>query len=105
MTIIESMGNMLHAWRLNLNLWGKVVQIVVHVLSWVGSKTHKDVIAYELWTRQKILVGYFKTFGCMTYAFVPKELRKKLDFKFVKTIFVAYSFTSKAYRLWHPLKK
>jgi hypothetical protein len=50
-------------------------------------------------------MGYFKTFGCMTYAFVPKELRKKLDLKFVKTIFVGYNSIFKAYKLWHPLKK
>ncbi len=49
-------------------------------------------------------MGYFNIFGSTTYAFVPKEFRKKLDLKIVKTIFVGYSFISKVYKLWHPLK-
>jgi len=40
----------------------------------------------------------------MTYAFVPKKLKKKLDPKFVKIIFVGYNFTFKACKLLHPLK-
>jgi hypothetical protein len=36
---------------------------------------------------------------------VPKEFRKKLDPKYVKTIFMEYNCTSKACKLWHPLKK
>jgi hypothetical protein len=36
-------------------------------------------------------------FGCTSYAFVPKEFRKKLDARFVNMLFVGYSATSKAY--------
>lgn len=105
MTITENMCSMLHAQRLNLNLWGEVIQTTIHVLNQVGSKTHEGLIAYELWTGRKPSTRYFKTFGCTTYAFMPKYLRKKLDPKFVKTIFVGYSSTFKAYKLWHLLKK
>jgi hypothetical protein len=70
------MRSMLHAWRLNLNLWGEVVQITIHVLNRAGSKTHEGVTTYELWTWWKPLVGYFRIFGCTTYAFVPKEFRE-----------------------------
>jgi hypothetical protein len=105
MTIIESMCSMLHEQGLNLNLWGEVVQTTIHVLHRVGSRTHEGVTTYELWIGQKPSMGYFKTFGCTTYAFMPKDFRKKLDPKFVKTIFVGYNSTSKAYKLWHPLKK
>jgi hypothetical protein len=41
---------MLHARRLNLNLWGEAVQTIVHVLNQAGSKAQKSVITYELWT-------------------------------------------------------
>jgi hypothetical protein len=50
-------------------------------------------------------MGYFKTFGCMTYACMPKDLKKKFDPKSMKTIFMGYNSISKAYKLWHPLKK
>ena len=42
-------------------------------------------------------------FGCVAYAHVPKEQRKKLDDKGVKCIFTGYSSESKAYRLYDPL--
>jgi len=43
-------------------------------------------------------------FICTSYAFVPKELRKKLDARFVKTFFVGYNATSKEYWFWHLIK-
>jgi hypothetical protein len=52
------------------------------------SRTHEGKTTYELWTGQKLSVGYFKVFGCISYAFVSKELRKKLDAKSMKTLFV-----------------
>ena len=42
-------------------------------------------------------------FGCVAYAYVPKEKRKKLDDKGVKCIFTGYCSESKAYRLYDPL--
>jgi hypothetical protein len=67
-------------------------------------RTHEGKTTYELWIGQKLSIGYFKVFGCTSYAFVPKELRKKLDANSMKTLFVGYSATSKAYRLWHLIK-
>ena len=39
-------------------------------------------------------VSHLKVFGCVTYAHVPNELRKKLD-KGHKCIFVGYSEDTK----------
>jgi hypothetical protein len=86
-------------------LWGEVIQTTIHVLNQVGSKTHKGVTTYELWIGRKPSTGYFKTFGCMTYACMPKDLRKKFDPKSVKTIFVGYNSNFKVYNLRYPLKK
>ena len=44
-------------------------------------------------------------FGCVTYTHVPDELRKKLDIKGEKCIFVGYSDESKAYKLYNPSTK
>ena len=46
-----------------------------------------------------------RVFGCVAYAHVPDELRKKLDNKGEKCIFVGYSDESKAYKLYNPLTK
>ena len=45
-------------------------------------------------------VVHLKVFGCVTYAHVPDELRKKLDNKGHKCIFVGYSEDTKAYKLY-----
>ena len=52
---------------------------------------------------RKWIVEQLRVFGCVAYAHVPKEKRKKLDDKGVKCIFTRYSPKSKAYRLYDPL--
>ena len=46
-----------------------------------------------------------KKFGCVAYAHVPDELRKKLDNKGHKCIFVSYSEDTTAYKLYDPVAK
>lgn len=46
-----------------------------------------------------------KFFGCVSYAHVPDQLRKKLDSKGEKCIFVGYNDDSKAYKLYNPSTK
>jgi len=50
MTIIKNVRNMLHSQRLNLNLWGEAMHMVVHVLNRVGFRLHEGETTYELWT-------------------------------------------------------
>ena len=40
-----------------------------------------------------------RVFGCVAYAHILDQLRKKLDSKGEKCIFVGYSDESKAYRI------
>ena len=46
-----------------------------------------------------------KFFGCVAYADVLDQLRKKLDSKGEKCIFVGYSDESKAYKIYNPSTK
>jgi hypothetical protein len=47
-------------------------------------------------------VGYLRIFGCPVYIHVPKEKRTKMVPSGKKGIFVGYSETSKAYRIYIP---
>ena len=46
-----------------------------------------------------------RVFGCVAYAHIPDKLRKKLDSKGEKCIFLGYCEDSKGYRLYNPSKK
>ena len=47
-------------------------------------------------------VGHFHIFGFIAYSYVPKEKRTKLEITAEKSIFVGYSETSKAFRIYIP---
>jgi hypothetical protein len=59
----------------------------------------------EACSATKLNVSHLRTFGCIAYAHIPFELRKKLDDKSEKCIFTGYSETSKAYKLYNPISK
>ena len=43
-----------------------------------------------------------KTFGCLCFSYVPQVKRNKLDKKSEPGIFIGYSSTSKAYKIYLP---
>ena len=59
----------------------------------------------EAWSGRKPAVDHFRIFGCIAYAHVPDETRKKLENKSLKCVFLEVSKTSKAYKLYDPLTK
>ena len=50
-------------------------------------------------------VGHLCIFGCFAYSYVPKEKRTKLEPIAEKGIFVGYSETSKAFRIYIPAQR
>lgn len=61
-----------------------------------------NVTPEEAFPRKKPNVGHFCIFECLTYSFVPKENKTKLEPTVDKGIFVAYSESSKAYQVYIP---
>jgi hypothetical protein len=59
----------------------------------------------ETWSGHKPSVAHMKVFGCIAYAHVPKENRRKLDDKSVKCIFIGYNIETRSYRLFDPQAK
>lgn len=49
--------------------------------------------------------SHFIVFGCVAYAHIPKEIKKKLDDRGERCIFLGYSETSKAYKLYNHVTK
>ncbi|MFS7979978.1 putative RNA-directed DNA polymerase [Helianthus anomalus] len=46
-----------------------------------------------------------RIFGCVAYGLIPGQLRRKLESKSEKCIFIGYSSQSKGYRLYNPITK
>ena len=59
-------------------------------------KTH-----FELWFDKKPKIGYFKVFGCQYFILNTKDNLGKFDAKSDESIFLGYSTTSKAYRVFN----
>jgi len=60
---------------------------------------------YEAWNGRIPGVFHLKVIGCISYAHVPDEKIRKLDYKTVKCIFIGYCEKTKAYRLYNPQNK
>ena len=66
----------------------------------------KNMTPEEAWSGRKPVVDHFRIFGCVAYAHIPDQKRKKLDDKGEKCIFLGVSDQSKAYKLYnHNTKK
>ena len=59
----------------------------------------------EARTGYKPDIKYLRVFGCVAYAHMLDEKRKKLDDKGEACIFVGYNGHSKAYKLYNSISK
>ncbi|MCO5587111.1 hypothetical protein L7F22_041058 [Adiantum nelumboides] len=100
--LMEMARCMLKAKSLPHKLWMEAVACAAHVLNRCPTRALKTITPYESWYDRKPSVSYFRVFGCLAYAHIPQQLRRKLDDKAVKCIFVGYSSGSKGYRLYNP---
>ena len=82
--------NKMEANNLSNEYWVEVVTIVVYIMNRCLTKSVKNKFPQESWIGMNHIVSHLKNFGCVAYAHVPDELRKKLDNKGHKCIFVGY---------------
>ncbi|GFU76622.1 retrovirus-related Pol polyprotein from transposon TNT 1-94, partial [Trichonephila clavipes] len=63
---------------------------------------HKDSnkTPFEKYSGRKPSVLHLKPFGCLAYAGVPKQIRKKFDMRAKMGIMMGYAQRTKGYRIW-----
>eukprot|EP00253_Pinus_taeda_P021603 PITA_21603 len=93
---------MLHDQGLPLFLWAEACSIAVYLQNRsphcaLGHRTPE-----EDFSRKKLDIYHLHIFGCITYSYIPKEKRTKLDPTAEKGIFVGYHKTSKAFQIYIP---
>ena len=85
-----------------MHLWAKAVGIVVYVQNKSPHRVLGNKTPEEMFSGEKSEVSHLRIFGCPVFIHVPKEKRTKLEPSRRKGIFVGYSETSKAFRIYIP---
>lgn len=102
-TIMNMVRSMLTTRSIPKSFWPEAVNWSVHVLNRCPTFAVKNMTPEEAWAAHKPTVDHFRIFGCIAYAHISDEKRKKLDDKGVKCVFLGVSEESKAYRLYNPV--
>ena len=92
---------MLHNKDVARNLWGKAINTARHTVNKVYFRPGTKKTPYELWKGRKPNVKYFRIFGSTCFILKDRENVGKFDSRSDEGIFLGYSSTSKAYRVYN----
>ncbi|KAH9734288.1 Integrase catalytic domain-containing protein [Citrus sinensis] len=81
--------------------WAEAVNTACYVLNRVLIRPNLNKTPYELWKNRKPNIGYFKVCGCKCFILNTKDNLGKFNPKFDVGIFLGYSNSSKAYRVYN----
>ena len=99
-TIMEATRTMLLHARLPLFFWAEAVNSAVYVRNCSPTTSLPGKTTYECWFGKKPDLSNLRVFGCVSYVHIPSQLRKKLDQKSEKSIFIEYPDGTKGYKLY-----
>ena len=97
---MEAARAMLHEQDLRMHLWAEASKTAVYVHNRTPHRVLENKTPEEVFFGKKPEVGHLRIFGCLVYIHILKEKRTKLDPSRKKGIFVGYSESSKAYRIY-----
>ena len=102
-TIQEKARSLLHESGLQLKFWTEAIKVAEFLANRYPSKVLDDVSPFYLWMGQKPNYSLFHAFGCQCVALIPPQKRNNIFSPVsVPGIFVGYSPTNKAYRVFVP---
>eukprot|EP00253_Pinus_taeda_P035760 PITA_35760 len=99
-TIMDMARSMLKAKHLPNDYCAEAVNCAAYILNRCPRKAVMNKVSEEAWSGRKQGVTHMKVFGCVAYAHIPDQLRRKLDSKGEKCVFIGYSEESKAHWLY-----
>jgi transposase InsO family protein len=99
-TLVEAVRSMLSDSKLPHKFWAEALSTAVYLLNRSPTTALNEMTPYEAWTGMKPSVSHLKAFGCLAYAHIPKDERRKLDPKAKKCIHLGYGVVRKGYRLY-----
>jgi hypothetical protein len=99
---LEAAKALLHDQDLPIVLREEACKTTVYVQNRSPHRILEEKTPEEAFTEVRPEIGHLRIFGSPVYIHVPKEKRTKLEPSGRKGMFVGYSETSKAYRIYVP---
>lgn len=103
-TLLDLTKSMLKLACLPQRFWAEAVTTAAYIKNRVCHSTINNQIPFTVWSDRVPSVRHLKVYGCLAYARLPDQGRRKLDDRAVECIFVGYAAQTKGYRLWCPQK-
>ena len=96
---------MLYFKGIKLYFWAEAARTAIYLRNRSPSSALHQAIPYEVWFGYPPSIQHLRIFGSTCYALIPKDKRNKLQHHSFKCIFLGYSESSKAYRLYDEANK
>lgn len=81
--------------------WAEPISTTCYVSNHVYRRPRTNRTSYELWSRKKPTIKYFRVFGSTCYVFSDREHLEKFDKKSDGAIFLGYFTSSRAYPVYN----
>ena len=78
-TIMNMARSMMKEKHLSNEYWGDAVTCSVYILNRSSMKSVKDRVPQQAWSGNCSSISHLRIFGCLAYAHVLEEMRRKLD--------------------------
>jgi len=98
-TVLDPARSMLKHAGMPNKLWAEAVSTAVNIKNRLLSRCLPNSTAFERSTRKKPDISHLQTFGCLAFAWIHGDLRKKLDNHAEKGVLLCYSETAAQYRV------
>ncbi|GKV40372.1 hypothetical protein SLEP1_g48027 [Rubroshorea leprosula] len=100
---LQEMGRtMLCENQLPKYFWAEAINTACYILNRVLIRSNLNKTPYELWKNKKPNISHFRAFGCKCFVHNNgKENLGKFDAKSDEAVFLGYSLTSRAYRVYN----
>ena len=98
---MEMARTIFHEYNLPLYFWAEAVNTSCYISNRVFKRPILNKASYELWNNRKPKISYLRVFGCKCFILNTKDNLEKFDSKADDGIFLGYSTTSKAYRVFN----
>jgi hypothetical protein len=100
-TLIPMALAMIHGAGLDRSYWALAMHAATYIRNRVWSGC-ADGVPYQLVTGLLPDLDRLRVFGCPCFVHIDKQLRRKLDDRAWKGVFVGYALDSPAYLVWNP---